>query len=120
VGRGLSGAASRAPTRATCASRSSLRTASDSERRVSLELGQQLELLGALARCRCELLLQLENLPNQALVFSLEELCCLSQLLAIEIVYAERHVLSCSQPRSEGSSLYRTSFGKFCAEVGLR
>lgn len=71
------------------------------------------ELLGAFARCGCELLLQLENLPNQSLVFALEELCRLSQLLTIEIVYAERHALSCSQPRSKGSSLYRTSLGKF-------
>jgi hypothetical protein len=31
---------------------------------LSLELGQQFELLGALARSACELLLQLENLAK--------------------------------------------------------
>ena len=66
-----------------------------------LELGEQLELLGALAFCRSELLLELEHLPDQTLVFALEQLRCLAQLLSIQIVDAERHPLSSSQTGSE-------------------
>jgi hypothetical protein len=58
---------------------------------------------------RRQLLLQLENLPNDALIFPLEQLRRLPQLLAIEIVHAERHSLSCSRPRSEVKAvLHRT------------
>src|SRR6185295_9744937 len=73
------------------ASRSSPRTACDCGRRAAARARQAAPAARCFALCRRQLLLQLEDLADEPLVFPLQELGSLTELLPIQIVDAERH-----------------------------
>src|SRR5690606_30855688 len=65
-------------------------------RELLLKLDEQLHLLDAVPLRCAQLLLQLEDLANESLVLTLQQLRSLAQLFTFEVVDAEGHGLRCS------------------------